>query len=602
MAVNPITAAESEPLLADTWTEEETPTLLGARRDTSTTLTGDAEAQTGILDETTRLAALQSLPWYKRPSLAWMLPLVLLLGVVMGIGMAPQEQLIIKIVCKEHFKDTDVPVLGSSLTNTSAVIGMSSSQGGSLSDDPCYTPAVQALAALVMGRIRSLKYATAVFTIGYFTSLSDQYGRKALIYLTLFPLIITQVLIVIMARPSSTLAIEILYLDSLLVGVLGGGQLLSPSVNAYIADCTAREGRSLAIGFMMVSLSVGLIVGPVLGGYLIEVTGDVSSAVIIAIGVQCFLILYVIVLPESLPAGVREHLKGTQTDSTDGSVVSGVTKSKGEKESILERMKNGLLTTLDPLLLFLPGRLETSSDVNVPPSQYTLLILVVAYGFLQFSLNGNATIIIPYTNVVFQWTTLEDGIYYSVMGAASFIVYTAIFPGLQKLYKFVYEKESVSQLPDVSIGNSESQSTEEELHSSTSLAKDIATRNKSVWNDLTFFIFGCVLYVGGYLIVPLIETEATLYISLASVCVPAFTSLVTSYVPIHQTGKALGGICVLDTIILTVSALVYGWVFSKTSVTMPSAVFLVSTAFTLFATLAGLFIWNAYRRNDEAKK
>ncbi|KAI1306697.1 hypothetical protein EDD11_004700 [Mortierella claussenii] len=73
----------------------------------------------------------------------------------------------------------------------------------------------------------------------------------------------------------------------------------------------------------------------------------------------------------------------------------------------------------------------------------------------------------------------------------------------------------------------------------------------SIWKDLSFFLSGSALYAAGFAVVPIFETKIILFVAggvqaLGSVGSPSFTSLLTSYVPVYQTGKALGGICVLD--------------------------------------------------------
>lgn len=73
-----------------------------------------------------------------------------------------------------------------------------------------------------------------MFTIGFLTSLSDKYGRKALIYITLIPAVMTQLLILYMARPTSNLGFGVLYADGLFMGVMGAGILLEPCLNAYV--------------------------------------------------------------------------------------------------------------------------------------------------------------------------------------------------------------------------------------------------------------------------------------------------------------------------------------------------------------------------------
>ncbi len=103
-------------------------------------------------DEAHRLAYIQSLPWYKRPSIVWLLPFIFLIAIVMGVSQVPQEQLIIKIICKEYFKDREFPSLPS---NSSSLLTLN---GGN--DDPCKAAPIQALAAVVLGRYRSLKSVT----------------------------------------------------------------------------------------------------------------------------------------------------------------------------------------------------------------------------------------------------------------------------------------------------------------------------------------------------------------------------------------------------------------------------------------------------------
>lgn len=101
-------------------------------------------------DETNRLATIQALPWYKRPSIAWLLPFVFLVALVLGISQAPQEQLIIGIICKSHFEQRDNHSEGDAMAMMKAL--------GGGPTDPCRAQEVQALAAVVLGRVRALKY------------------------------------------------------------------------------------------------------------------------------------------------------------------------------------------------------------------------------------------------------------------------------------------------------------------------------------------------------------------------------------------------------------------------------------------------------------
>jgi hypothetical protein len=102
-------------------------------------------------DEHSRLAVIQALPWYKRPSIAWLLPFLFLVALVLGISQAPQEQLIIRIICKSHLKDKETRSEGDTVLMMRALLGDDPS-------DPCRSQDILALAAIVLGRVRALKY------------------------------------------------------------------------------------------------------------------------------------------------------------------------------------------------------------------------------------------------------------------------------------------------------------------------------------------------------------------------------------------------------------------------------------------------------------
>lgn len=162
-----------------------------------------------------------------------------------------------------------------------------------------------------------------------------------------------------------------------------------PSV-CFKADCTARDERSLAIGYVMVFLSVGMIIGPVLGGYLIELTGSITSALYFSSATLIFLILYAIMIPESLPkyhGWITENVDEQQQQQHQQPVAVKYAEDS-QDASIWTRIKDGLWAILDPVLIFLPGRMDTSDEVNEVPSPYTLSILIGAFCLLQFAYNG----------------------------------------------------------------------------------------------------------------------------------------------------------------------------------------------------------------------
>lgn len=97
---------------------------------------------TPSLDEEAKwLAHLQRLPWYKRPSVEWMMPMLFLLSMTIGAIASPKEQLAIRIICKDFY----------------ASLPLASEQFLSLDVDKCKQPAVLAASALLHSRAGAVK-------------------------------------------------------------------------------------------------------------------------------------------------------------------------------------------------------------------------------------------------------------------------------------------------------------------------------------------------------------------------------------------------------------------------------------------------------------
>ncbi|KAG0327587.1 hypothetical protein BG000_000886 [Podila horticola] len=194
-------------------------------------------------------------------------------------------------------------------------------------------------------------------------------------YLTLIPAVFSQLFVVYMALPSTQLGLGFLYIEAFLNGSFGAGTLLEPALNTYIADSTPRDQRPVVIGYAMVAFSLGLIIGPALGGFYIKWTGENSSALIVSASAFALLAIYCVFVPESLPTVKQRRVESEVIDAK-------------EVPTFLMKLKQIVMKTLDPLLLFLPGRIEESAIASKPPRRYTLLMIVCANAMLNFALNG----------------------------------------------------------------------------------------------------------------------------------------------------------------------------------------------------------------------
>ncbi|TVX91755.1 MFS transporter [Paenibacillus agilis] len=91
---------------------------------------------------------------------------------------------------------------------------------------------------------------------------SDKYGRKKMIVIGMAFFTISQVLFAV------TTDLWVLYLSRLLGGA--GVGLMSPPMTAFIADVTTEDQRAKGLGWLGAAMSLGIVIGPGIGGYLAD--------------------------------------------------------------------------------------------------------------------------------------------------------------------------------------------------------------------------------------------------------------------------------------------------------------------------------------------
>ncbi|MFD2555165.1 TCR/Tet family MFS transporter [Sphingobacterium tabacisoli] len=126
-------------------------------------------------------------------------------------------------------------------------------------------------------------------------NLSDQYGRRPIILISLFGFAIDYIFLAL------ALSIGWLFLGRVIAGVTGASM---STASAYIADISTDENRTKNFGMIGAALGLGFVIGPVIGGIL----GHYGARVpFYTAAVLCFLnFLYgYFVLPESLSSDRR---------------------------------------------------------------------------------------------------------------------------------------------------------------------------------------------------------------------------------------------------------------------------------------------------------
>ncbi|KAG0028996.1 hypothetical protein BGZ81_004222 [Podila clonocystis] len=435
----------------------------------------DEEAE----EEARWLAHLQNLPWNRRPSVVWMMPMLLILSTALGVLGSPKEQLAIRIICKDFY--SNLPP-------------MTQLMEAALEDDKCQKPAVLAAAALLHSRVGAIKGILNVLTVGTWTSLSDKYGRKVLMLNTMLTLIASATLSWFMATEYNHFGTRVLYFDAVMIGLTSGNAVINPAAMAYVADCTSVANRSVTIGYIITSFALGLTIGPFLGGYLATTIGIVPLIKLVILA-YFVIVAYMQLIPESL----RKRSKKSPPVSTENvSVDSTISKMESPFVSqLVHRFTSGLKTALGPLKIFAPGAVPVSENV---PSKYTLILVLLATQLSLFAHNGDAINFYAFTNQVFNWREYEDGIFLSFSGACTFLTFSWCFPWLQSLYR----RRVDSNMSSSTSSTSEDASVQEALINEG--------KAESLKMDIAFFNYGVTLDMLSVMVVLVFLTPASLFV------------------------------------------------------------------------------------------
>ncbi len=130
-------------------------------------------------------------------------------------------------------------------------------------------------------------------------NLSDKYGRRPILLISLFGFAIDYLFL------SFAPTIFWLFIGRIIAGVMGAS---ITTAMAYIADISTPEKRAQNFGLVGAAFGLGFIIGPVIGGLLVQFGSRVPFMVAAGLTFANFLYGYFI-LPESLPVESRRRFE-----------------------------------------------------------------------------------------------------------------------------------------------------------------------------------------------------------------------------------------------------------------------------------------------------
>ncbi len=338
----------------------------------------------------------------------WLLPGYFLFTIAFGGTLVPRINLIVSLVCEEYFSERSVHV--PSLDMMPVILGGENPQ--------CRIPEVQSLVSkftLYCNLASGLLSAIVSPKLG---ALSDRYGRKWMLSVTILGTILCEAVIIVVAKYPDTFSVNWILLGYTFDG-LGGSFIAAMALSfAYASDCTVPDKRTVVFGYYQGSLFAGIAIGPIVAGYIVKATGQLLTIFYIALAAHCaFLAFLILMVPESLSKS--RQLRAREKKDLVGT---------GGHETLSTRLSDTVkfftgMKLLEPLSILWP----TGEGTN--PAVRRNLAFLAAVDTTMFGVAmGSMTVVIIYVEYAFGWGTLESSAFVSIANVCRVFTLLVILP------------------------------------------------------------------------------------------------------------------------------------------------------------------------------
>ncbi|PVI06374.1 tetracycline-efflux transporter-like protein [Periconia macrospinosa] len=534
----PLAVIPAAPIQSDVEVDESAPLLR---------VSTNPDSETGVEEENTEewfgYAELKGLPWWKRPSIFWLLPPFLLFTLAYGGIIVPKINLIMDLVCEEYYASQDPDPISGPVDPGQQ-------------PDRCRTDAVSARSSLFLLYASLASGILTAITSPKLGALSDRYGRIRLLTLTTCGTFAGEVLTILTAKYPEKVHVNWILVGYAIDGLCGSFIVGMAFAHSYAADCTSPQKRNVAFGYFHACLFTGIALGPVAAGYIIEARQkyvDKTEAVLlvfyIALGCHIVFILFLnFIIPESLSKARQEAAREKHRIEKE---------QRGPSSDFINRIRS--LNLLAPLKILWPTGPGSNSAVRWN------LILLAATDTIMFGVAiGAMGVIVVYMRQQFNWQELESGRFVSIVNISRVFCLLVALPLLTRI---VRGKKGTKSQP----------------HSGSDRF-DLFIIRVSVLFDMLGFI--------GYAL----ARDGSLFIASGAIAAiggmgsPTLGSALTKHVRPDQVGQLLGATGLLHAFARVLGPTIFNGIYSATTSTYRQAVFVCLAGTFGCALLCSWFI------------
>ncbi|KAI0539315.1 major facilitator superfamily domain-containing protein [Xylaria digitata] len=511
-------------------------------------------------------ADFKGLPWWKKPTVYWLIGPYFLLTLAFGGLVVPKIELIVTLVCRHYFAEQQ------SLDPGSVILPVTI--GGS--NPQCNSAPVQKNVAAFTLVLSALAGGLSAFTAPKLGSLSDRYGRKRLLVIASCGGIVNETITILAAKYPDVIDYRFLILGSFFDGATGSFTAASVLGNSYVSDCAPPSKRGVALGYLQACLFTGLAFGPILAGKFTVWTGSVLSIFYVALGCHIVVITFLwFVVPESLSKKRRiaAQEKHQAEQETLQAVLPGPLEMVFGSRPSAWKLHTWLLilmtaNPLAPLKMFVPSGRENRR------LRRNLLLLGFIDTVIISSTLGAGTVIILYGKFMFNWGAWESSRFISIVSFFRVIVLLVLFPTVNYFFRIRPLRREQEASGDFRV---------EETHSGAD--------NLDVWL-LRFALLCDTIGVLGYVFVRteelfVLSAVCTAFGGLASATIQA---TMTKQIPAEQVGAMLGAMGLMHAVSRVFAPIIFDGIYAGTIETFPQAFVVVLASLFALAVFASLFV------------